>query len=168
MSWVDAAPQSRSPLEAYFGHRPELLEQFRGFYGALWDEHMLDPALLEMIRLVIARIHKCDAELAIRHDSSGLSDAKRAALADWRASDLFDASEQACLAYVERMPFEHTAISDDEADAVRAALGEPGYVALSVAASLFDALCRVRLVLDLDQDPGDPAQPPASATGVLR
>lgn len=46
------------------------------------------------------------------------------------------------LAYARRMPFEHTAITDAEAAGVVAAIGEQGYVALSVVAALADAECR--------------------------
>ena len=83
-------------------------------------------------------------------------------------SILFDESERACLAYAERIPFEHTAITDAEAEAVKAALGEPGYVAFSVAVSMFDALCRVRMVMDLEGVQNGALHPPASAAGMLR
>jgi hypothetical protein len=53
---------------------------------------------------------------------------------------------RACLAYARRMPFEHTAITDAEAAAVAAHLGEPGFVAFSVVAALADAECRAALV----------------------
>lgn len=168
MSWLESAPKAASPLEGYLGHGPALLAQFKRFYGALWDERLLDPALLEMLRLTIAKVHQCDAELVVRHETSGLSDVKRAALADWRNSDLFDPGERVCLAYAERIPFEHTAITDSEAAAVKDTLGEPGFVAFSVAVSLFDALCRVRLVLDLQPLPEGALHPPASAHGMLR
>ena len=52
----------------------------------------------------------------------------------------------ATLAYAKRLPFEHTAISDEEAAAVVAELGEAGYVAFSVVASLADAECRAEKV----------------------
>ncbi|MCL4673548.1 MAG: hypothetical protein KJZ64_11565 [Sphingomonadaceae bacterium] len=51
-----------------------------------------------------------------------------------------------CLAYARRMPFEHTAITDTEAAAVVALLGEQGFVAFSVVAALADAECRAELV----------------------
>lgn len=168
MSWLASAPGASSPLEGYFGHRPELLARFRRFYGALWDERLLDPALLEMLRLTIARVHGCTAELAIVHEASGLPSEKRAALDNWSESDAFTGGERACLHYASRIPFEHTVISDAEAEAVKANLGEAGFVAFSVAVSLFDALCRVRMVMDLEPAPDDRAQPPASAAGVLR
>ncbi len=50
--------------------------------------------------------------------------------------------DAAWLAYARRMPFEHTAITDEEAAAVVAELGEERYVAFSVVAALADAECR--------------------------
>ena len=52
----------------------------------------------------------------------------------------------ATLAYAKRIPFEHTAISDEEAAAVVTELGEDGYVAFSVVAALADAECRAEKV----------------------
>lgn len=50
------------------------------------------------------------------------------------------------LAYARRIPFEHTAITDAEAAAVVAELGEEGFVAFSVVAALADAECRAEKV----------------------
>jgi hypothetical protein len=44
------------------------------------------------------------------------------------------------------MPFEHTAITDEEAATVVAHLGEAGFVAFSVLAALADAECRAESV----------------------
>ncbi|MGB7372101.1 hypothetical protein [Erythrobacter sp.] len=55
-------------------------------------------------------------------------------------------ASQAVLAYVRRIPFEHTAISDEEAARIVDEIGEERYVALSVVAALADAECRARLV----------------------
>lgn len=52
----------------------------------------------------------------------------------------------AMLAYARRIPFEHTAITDAEAAAVVAELGEAGFVAFSVVAALADAECRAEKV----------------------
>lgn len=52
----------------------------------------------------------------------------------------------ATLAYARRMPFEHTAITDEEAAAVIGEIGEQAYVAFSVVAALADAECRAEKV----------------------
>lgn len=168
MSWLAQAPNAASPIEGYFGLRPELLDRYRRFYGTLWDEELLDPGLLEMVRLRIAQIHGSRAEMAVRHRSTGLSPEKIDALAQWRGSDLFDDRDRVLLAYAEQIPFAHQMISDEDAAAVRDVLGDAGYVAFSVAVAMFDALCRVRLTMELAESGGDPMMPPATGDGVLR
>lgn len=168
MSWLAQAPAAASPIEGFLGWRPELLAQFRGFYGALWDEQLLDGALLDMLRIRIAQIHGCAAELDIRHAGSGFAEAKRDALVHWRSSELFSTRERVLLAYAEQIPFAHHLIADDDAATVRRELGDDGFVAYSLAVALFDALCRLRMVMQLDGGATHPAMPPASAGGVLR
>lgn len=88
-------------------------------------EGALDPALVALVRQAVAAVHG----MGPAPDESGLGEGTRAALA-----------------YARRIPFEHTAITDVEAAAVVAHLGEPGFVAFSVLAALADAECRAALV----------------------
>lgn len=88
-------------------------------------EAALDPALVALVREAVAAVHSMGAA----PDESAL-----------------DTGTRTCLAYARRMPFEHTAITDAEAAAVVAHLGEAGFVAFSVAAALADAECRAALV----------------------
>jgi len=88
-------------------------------------EAALDPALAALVRQAVAAVHGMGAA----PDEVGLDEGTRT-----------------CLAYARRMPFEHTAISDAEAAAVVAHLGEAGFVAFSVLAALADAECRAEQV----------------------
>lgn len=88
-------------------------------------EAALDPALIALVRQAVAAVHGMGAA----PDEASLDEGTRA-----------------CLAYARRMPFEHTAITDEEAAAVVAHLGEAGFVAFSVMAALADAECRAALV----------------------
>ncbi len=90
------------------------------------SEGALDPALVALIRQAVATVHGIDTAPI---DESTL-----------------DKGTKLCLAYARRMPFEHTAISDAEAAALVAHLGEPGFVAFSVVTALADAECRAVLV----------------------
>jgi hypothetical protein len=103
--------------------RPELAAHYAAFRDAAHTA--LDPSLVALVQQAIAAVHGTDEA----PDESGLDEATRA-----------------CLAYARRMPFEHTAITDAEAAAAVAALGEPGYVAFSVVAALADAECRAGMV----------------------
>lgn len=102
---------------------PLLAEHYAAFRSTA--EGALDPALVALIRAGIAAVHGMGAA----PDESGL-----------------EAGTRACLAYARRIPYEHTAITDAEAAAVVAHLGEPGFVAFSVVAALADAECRAALV----------------------
>lgn len=88
-------------------------------------EAALDPALAALVRQAVAAVHG----MGEAPDESGL-----------------DAGTRTAIAYARRMPFEHTAITDAEAAAVVAHLGEAGFVAFSVLAALADAECRAALV----------------------
>ena len=111
------------PVAAALAARPDLAAHYAGFRDAAHGA--LDPALVALVQQAIAAVHG----IGDTPDESGL-----------------DAATRTCLAYARRMPFEHTAITDAEAAAVVAALGEPGYVAFSVVAALADAECRAGMV----------------------
>jgi hypothetical protein len=102
---------------------PVLAQHYAAFRAKA--EGALDPALVALVRQAVAAEHGMEPA----PDDSALDDRARV-----------------CVAYARRMPFEHTAISDAEAAAVVAQLGEPGFVAFSVVAALADAECRAALV----------------------
>ena len=113
----------RGPVVAALAGQPDLAARYAAFRDAAHGA--LDAALVADVQQAVAAVH-------------GRADpVDEAAL---------DPATRACLAYARRIPYEHTAITDDEAAAVVAALGEPGYVALSVVAALADAECRVAMV----------------------
>jgi hypothetical protein len=102
---------------------PVLASHYADFRGK--TEAALDPALVAMVRQAVAAVH-------------GMGPAPDEAA--------LDASTRTILAYARRMPFEHTAITDAEAEAVVAYMGEAGFVAFSVLAALADAECRAEVV----------------------
>mgnify|MGYP002780497219 CR=1 FL=1 len=102
---------------------PVLASYYADFRGK--TEAALDPALVALVRQAVAAVHG----MGSAPDESGLDDGTRL-----------------CLAYARRMPFEHTAITDAEAAAVAAHLGEAGFVAFTVLAALADAECRAEIV----------------------
>jgi hypothetical protein len=102
---------------------PVLARHYADFRGR--TEAALDPALVAMVRQAVAAVH-------------GIGDAPD--------EEGLDEGTRLCLAYAQRMPFEHTAITDAEAAAVLAHLGEAGFVAFSVLAALADAECRAEMV----------------------
>lgn len=134
------------PLETVLAERPELLKGFARFLGALRDEHLLEPALYDRLRGQMASAHGFEPQLS----PSGYATER----------------ERTLLAYAEKIPFAHHAITDDESATVRAILGDADYVTFSVAAALFDAVCRAQRV---HEQPAaqlilQPSQPTMAAT----
>lgn len=114
---------SVSPVTVALSGAPQMAERYEAFRDA--SHAALGGELTKKVRDAVADVH-------------GLCDAP--------VDDTMDAATAICLAYARRIPFEHTAISDEEAAAVVDAIGEKGYVALSVVAALADAECRVAAV----------------------
>lgn len=116
------------PVAQAVSGNPAFAEKYIAFRSAAHDA--LGEGLTSQVRYAVAQVHGLDG-----------------APGDAAPPDLPDNDPmQACLAYARRLPFEHTAITDAEAATVVAALGEPGYVALSVVAALADAECRAAMV----------------------
>ncbi|MEM8727036.1 MAG: hypothetical protein AAGE86_16110 [Pseudomonadota bacterium] len=116
------------PVAQAVSGNPAFAEQYIGFRNASHDA--LGQALTAQVRHAVAQVHGLDF---------APGDAAAPKLIDDRAT-------QICVSYARRMPFEHTAITDAEAAEVVEAIGEPGYVALSVVAALADAECRAAMV----------------------
>ena len=165
MTWLEGAEGS-APFDAALGLRPELRDLYAAFYGKLWDEELLTASLLELCRLRVAQLHDCEAELAVRHAESGVSDAQVEALANWAGSDLFSEQERAALTLAEKMPWQHHDLTDEEYADLTAHFSESGVVALTIGVALFDANCRLRLALGTEPAPVE-APMPASSEGPI-
>jgi alkylhydroperoxidase family enzyme len=168
LSWL--ASGNRSPtldgFESVLGLSPELLKRYRAFYGAIWDEGVLPARLLELCRLRIAQLNRCEAESVIAHSESGLTIVERSSLARGDIPVSVTNLERRVLDVASKVPFEIHDIGDDEIEALRKGLGEDGLVALMLALPLFDANCRLRLVLEVAPEARN-VERPASRAGTL-
>ncbi len=116
-------PAGEGPVHPALAGDPVLAAHYAAFRSKA--EGALDPGLVALVRQAVAAVH----DMGAAPDESALGEGTRAALA-----------------YARRIPFEHTAITDAEAAAMVAHLGEPGFVAFSVVTALADAECRAALV----------------------
>ncbi|MEM7666960.1 MAG: hypothetical protein AAF250_13975 [Pseudomonadota bacterium] len=116
------------PVAQAVSGNPAFAEQYTAFRNAAHEA--LGEELTGQVRHAVAQVHGLDG-----------------APGDGAAPELSDdEATQICVSYARHMPFEHTAITDAEAAQVIEAIGEPGYVALSVVAALADAECRAAMV----------------------
>lgn len=140
-------------LDRVFGLRPNLYADYRRFVALFWERSLVDPVLLELCRLRIAQLHGCRAELAIRYQpavEAGLDEAKIAALPRAGRAPEFSEGERACIAFAELFASDPHAITDADAAAVVAHLGDAGTVALVQALAIFDGFARFRLLLGIE------------------
>jgi len=166
MPWLHGVHDAPSAFEAVLGLRPDLLRLYRDFYSTLWNGGLVPAQLLELCRLRIATVHASDAQLALHHAHTGVTDEQVRSLDGWRTAACFSPVERAVLAFAEKMPWQHHGVSDDDVAALRAHLTDAQVVALTVAAAVFDANCRLRLVFGIEPQPLA-VEAPATAHGVL-
>jgi alkylhydroperoxidase family enzyme len=145
MTWLSASTSGATPFERAFGLRPDLFAACRDFAALFWEEPLLDPELLELCRLRVGQMlgaelpALCDAMRAAR---AALPAAKAAALASWWTSEQYSDVERACLRFAEQFVLDPKGISDADAAAVVAALGDAGTVAFVEVLAILDGFSR--------------------------
>lgn len=145
MTWIPTAADGPNELSRVFAQRPELFAAWREFEALLWKPERLDPVLLELCRLRIAAMLDAPFALAARTPAAraaGLDEMRIAALDGWWKSPLFSDVERACLRFAEQFALDPKGISDADAEAVVAALGDAGMVAFVEALAIFDGFAR--------------------------
>ena len=150
MSWLPALSPGVTPLDRVLGLRPNLHADVRTLLAVFVERRLIDPVVLELCRLRVAQLLGCASELAIRWQparDAGLDDGKIALLSRWPTDPSFTDAERACLTVAERFVLDPHGLTDDEAAAARAHLGDAGVVALLEALALFDGLARFRVML---------------------
>jgi alkylhydroperoxidase family enzyme len=83
---------------------------------------------------------------------AGLTREECAALADWRATSLFDPSERTALVYVDAMTTD-VQVPDDVFIALRKHFDEPQIVELSILVGTYNMHTRVMAALAVDPEP---------------
>ncbi len=155
MTWLTETAPGGNPLERVFGLRPNLFDAWRDFALIFWEKRLLDPVLLELVRLRVAQMHEARFPLASRRPearAAGLDEAKIAELDHWWRSPSFTETERACLSFAEQFVMDAKAMSDEQARPVIDALGEKGTVALVEALAIFDGFGRFCRMLEIEPE----------------
>jgi len=137
-------------------HSPALAQTWFDHNGAVRWKTALTGRLREIVIIRIAHLNGIDYVLAQHVPglalAEGLMLAECEALADWRASGLFDARERAALAYAEAMTLS-TSVPDDVFAEVRRHFGDREIVELSVLIGTYIMHNRVMKALAIDLEP---------------
>ncbi len=122
---------------------------FEDVWRAIWNQPHVPSSTLELCRLNLARLHRAEAELALRMPlAQKLPEEKIAALRreNWMRDPRFSESERAVLSFTEWYHVDPQSIPDDVAGEVIARLGQSGFVALIEALGFIDGRIRVALM----------------------
>jgi alkylhydroperoxidase family enzyme len=107
-------------------------------------------------------MHGSTFDLAVRYrqaQDAGLTEDKIAALPRYLTDSAFSAKDRACIAYAEQFAIDSSSIDDALVDAVLVHLDDGELFAFTNAVSMWDAVQRAFLTLDV--------QPPASDLTVI-
>jgi alkylhydroperoxidase family enzyme len=151
VSWLGTA---RGDFDSVFGLRPDLHAAWKDFTAIFWEKRPVDPELLELCRLRIARLQRAPACERARTPGVRVDAAKLAALDAWWRSPVFSAVEQACLRFAEQFALDPKGLSDEDARAVVEALGDAGTVAFVQALAIFDGFSRFCAILGVEPAEG--------------
>lgn len=130
---------------------------FARLWQALWVQPYVAPALLEMCRLTLARLHREPDELAAANphlEPGALPAGRRATViaGNAHAAAGFSVTEKAVLQFTECYGLDAQSIPDETADAVKIQLGEAGLVFLIEALGCIDGRIRAaRCLRDLER-----------------
>ncbi|WP_157215490.1 carboxymuconolactone decarboxylase family protein [Flavisphingomonas formosensis] len=125
---------------------------FEAFTQAVWTQPRIPAPLLELCRLLIARMHQADGERSA--GKVPVDAAKKAAVlaGDWSDAALFTAGERAALDLAELYAIEPDTITDDAAAAVISHFGDAGLVTLIEALGVIDGRIRLALLFNAMED----------------
>jgi alkylhydroperoxidase family enzyme len=143
MGWISAGDSRATTL----GVLPEMAERFDALYRALWTQHHIPAATLELCRLRLAQLHRCAVEL--QRSDGDIPSRQRDNLARWESDGSFSAAERACLAFTEVYAMDVQALTDELAEDVKVHFGAAGLVLLVEALGILDGMTRLSLLWQL-------------------
>lgn len=144
MVWFSDARTTTDVLAQHNTLSPLFME----FYASLGRQTHVPIDTLELCRQRVAQLHENGAELL--QQACDVSRQQYAELVSWPSSSRFSDGERACLALAEVYCMDVQAISDEQADAVKAHYGDAGLVALLQALGMYYGLARMSQVWGLE------------------
>ena len=136
-------------------HSPALAQTWFDHNGAVRWKTKLGGRLREIVIIRVAHLNGVDYVLAQHVPglavAEGLTIAECEALTDWRATDLFDLSERAALAYAEAMTLS-TSVPDDVFADVRRHFDDREIVELTATVGAYNLVSRFLEALQIDHD----------------
>ena len=135
---------------------PPVAEGWLEFNSTVRYKTSLDPALRELIILRVSVLNGAEYQARIHGAShalkAGLSTAHIAAIADWRASDLFTPAQRAALAWTDAMTRD-IEVPDALHEELKRHFDDRAVVEITVLAGAYNMHTRVARALRIDIEP---------------
>lgn len=148
MSWLTGGTAT---LDEVYGLTPVVHEHYCELERDVWTSGV-DPVLLELVRLRIAKLLGSTHELAARTPAAtaaGLDEAKIAELAQWPTSPRYTARERMVLSFCESYVIDAHSVTDAQCARLQEQYAPQDLAALTIAIAVFDAKARLRCALDV-------------------
>jgi AhpD family alkylhydroperoxidase len=149
MTWLAGTAPDAS-IGDLLAMSPAMHERLVKLERDIWASPAVDPALLELVRLRVATLVGCAAELAHRTPearAAGLTDEKIADLPNWPTSYLYTARERMVLAFAESYVIDAHSVTDELCKRLNEQWAPTQLSALTFALAVFDAKARMRTAL---------------------
>lgn len=150
MTWISKTASGDTPLATVYGLIPDAYARHQELMQHLWQPGLIDPVVLELCRLRIAQIVRCQRELDHRSPeatAAGLDEAKIAELPKWPSSPSFGPAERAALGFAEMYVIDPGSVTDEQCAAVTAQFTPAETAVLTTAIAVFDANARFQVAL---------------------
>ena len=136
------------------GVLPDIARGFERLYGSFWEQPHVPATTLELCRLRLAQIHRCQRSRVLREVQ--LPQQQIEQLPNWPVSELFSPGERAALEFAEMYAMDTGAITDEQVAEVKRFHGDAGLVTLIEALGVFDGRIRLGLLWQLppETEPG--------------
>jgi AhpD family alkylhydroperoxidase len=149
MTWL-AKTTEGDGLDAVYGLAPEAYARHKDLLAHIWQPGLIDPVVLELCRLRVAQIVRCERELAARTPeaaAAGLDEDKIALLPQWPSSPAFSDAERAALSFAEMYVVDPGSVTDAQCADVTAHFTPSEVAVLTTAIAVFDAMARLQVAL---------------------
>jgi alkylhydroperoxidase family enzyme len=153
MVWVSSGTDRESVLSIL----PDIAADFSALYASLWTQPHLPADVLELCRLRLAQLHRC--ELEWQRSERVINPEKRTHLSAWHTHECFTSGERACLEFTEVYAMDPQALTDAQAVAIKAHFDDAGLVLLVEALGILDGMTRLSLLWDLPADAEPSGEP---------
>jgi|EndMetStandDraft_8_1072994.scaffolds.fasta_scaffold476557_1 alkylhydroperoxidase family enzyme len=150
MTWLAKQAEGATPLDTVYGLLPEAYARHQALVEHIWRPGLVDPVVLELCRLRVAQLVRCDRELAARTPAAitaGLTESKIAQLTQWPTSADYSDAERAALCFAEMYVIDPGSVTDAMTAAVNEHFKPSEVAVLTTGIAVFDAIARFQVAL---------------------